>query len=77
MKDNYNRGNLENKISMLIFWVYLIAVAVIIIRGLIFFIIKWMKYLSAKPKLINKLVCLKASQDCEVNKNIIKFEIRI
>ncbi len=40
MKDNYRKGNLENKISMIIFWIYLSAVAIIFIRGLILFVIK-------------------------------------
>ena len=40
MKDNYRRGNLENKISMLLFWIYLFAVAIIFTRGLVLFISK-------------------------------------
>ena len=40
MKDNYHKGNLENKISMVLFWIYLFAVAIIFIRGLILFVSK-------------------------------------
>ena len=40
MKDNYRRGNLENKISMLLFWIYLFAVTIIFTRGLVLFISK-------------------------------------
>ena len=36
----YRRGNLENKISMLLFWIYLFAVAIIFTRGLVLFISK-------------------------------------
>ena len=39
MKDNYRKGNLENKISMIIFWIYIIAIAIIFTRGLILFLI--------------------------------------
>ena len=38
MKDNYRRGNLENKISMAIFWIYLAIAIVIFTRGLILFL---------------------------------------
>ncbi len=38
MKDNFRRGNLENKISMTILWIYLLIVAVIFTRGLILFL---------------------------------------
>ncbi len=34
----YRRGNLENKISMTILWVYLIIFAMMFIRGLILFL---------------------------------------
>ncbi len=40
MKDDYHRGNLENKISMVLFWIYLFAVAIILTRGLILFVSK-------------------------------------
>ena len=40
MKDNFRRGNLENKVSMTIFWFYLFAVAIIFTRGLILFLSK-------------------------------------
>jgi len=40
MKDNYQRGNLENKISMVVLWIYLFAVAIIFTRGLILFVSK-------------------------------------
>lgn len=38
MKDNYRKGNLENKISMTILWIYLVTVAIIFTRGLFLFI---------------------------------------
>jgi len=43
MKDNFRRGNLENKISMTILWIYLLIVAVIFTRGLILFLSRWVK----------------------------------
>ena len=34
----YRRGNVENKISMTILWIYLIIFALMFIRGLILFL---------------------------------------
>ena len=34
----YRRGNVENKISMTILWIYLIIFAMMFIRGLILFL---------------------------------------
>ena len=35
---NYRRGNLENKISMTLLWVYMIVFAVMFVRSLIIFL---------------------------------------
>ena len=35
----YRRGNLENKISMTVLWVYLIVFAAMLTRGVILFLI--------------------------------------
>ncbi len=40
MKKDFRRGGLENKISMTIFWIYLIVAAIIFTRGLILFLSK-------------------------------------
>ena len=40
MKDNYHKGNLENKISMVLFWIYLFVVGIMFTRGLILFVSK-------------------------------------
>ena len=63
MKDNYHKGNLENKISMVLFWIYLFAVAIIFTRGLILFVSKWMVIYKYKPKLIIKLTGLKSFEN--------------
>ena len=63
MKDNYHKGNLENKISMVLFWIYLFAVAIIFTRGLILFVSKWMVIYKIKPKLIIKLTGLKSFEN--------------
>ena len=63
MKDNYHKGNLENKISMVLFWIYLFAVAIIFIRGLILFVSKWMVIYKYKTKLIIKLTGIKSFEN--------------
>ena len=63
MKDNYHKGNLDNKISMVFFWIYLFAVAIIFTRGLILFVSKWMVIYKYKTKLIIKLTGLKSFEN--------------